>query len=119
MGMVLSGTPVTVETKHLSMIAELSGNLIYSTSRIELNYTSDGRVACILNTKRSDSMFDVRCKPNPNAVPLEKFVGLQARILQLIFKIFVDSPTLDVRITRDGLGIVEDNLSVALLGDKS
>lgn len=105
---------VYVDFVQLSKIVDLSSDLMYSTSRLDFNYTDDGKVECILRTKKDDSVFTLRGAGISGIEKLPKYVSVQSSLLKVLLKVFSQESTIGINITKDGIGLVSDTFKAVL-----
>lgn len=114
MGNILSNAPVYVNYDQLVKITDVSSDLMYSTSRLDFNYTDDGTVECILRTKKSDSKFVLKGVGNKDLVPMNKHISIQSSLLKVMLKVFAGESTVGIVLSDDGIGVVSGDYRAVL-----
>lgn len=101
---VLSGEPLTINTKQLNTLAELATGLVYSLARMDFNYNDEGKIEFIMKTKRSDGMFNLLSSGMVNIKPFEKAVSVQSNLLKNLMGVFSQQSELDMYLNPNGVG---------------
>lgn len=112
---IFSGNdPIYVDYDQIVKIVNVSCDLAYSTSKLDLNYTDDGTIECILRTKRSDSMFVLRGLPNTALMPMDKYVSIQSSLLKVLLKVFSQDSSIGLILSPEGIGLKSDSYTAVL-----
>jgi hypothetical protein len=118
MSLVLSGNSSNISLVYLKAAAGISSSLVYSTTRLEFNYTEDGDILSLMKTKRNDNVNVFKSNSDVRCTPLKENVGIQANLLKSILGVFPSKSPAKIFISDKGVGICEGRLEAVLYSEK-
>jgi hypothetical protein len=117
--MMFTKDAIEIDYIQLCKWTNLSADLMYSTSRLDFNYTADGKVGGILRTKREDTEFTLGGIPNPSLEPLKKPVSVQSSLLKVLLKIFNGEDDVSIVLSEQGIGMKSKNYTGVLFTEET
>ena len=105
MGSILGEPKVNVDYGHLNKVTDLSSDLVHSISRMDFNYTDEGKVQCLLKTKKSDVDFLLVGIESDEVKRFGKPVSIQTTLIKTVLKVFSQETVVSLGLSKDGVGI--------------
>lgn len=104
-----------IDFVQLSRLVKLAAELPYSVGKVNLNYSGDSLQIEIQTRKQQSSIFTLAGSKSGEVVPLDKALTVQAKLFYILLRSFAHESSVDVILTKQGIGIKCDKYSSILL----
>jgi hypothetical protein len=117
MSEILKDKSTEIPVMNLREISNISTSLIYSTTKVEFNYTPTGDVICVLKTKRDDTTFTWKSLSEEKSTPFKDNICVQASLLRSALSTFNSKPTVKMYLCEKGLGFTDGTFHSVLYAE--